>query len=279
MPAHIEVYYNGDETAEFWIEKPVLRVGSNESCDVLIRSSLVASHAATIQYRDGGYVVHNRTESPLMLAERTIAPGASESWQDRETLLVAPDVSVCLVIDGSAAPTRQARDNTVLKAYQQKREIERAEQQAIEEQKSDEQQAAGEAKQEKASLDPQLLVGGVCFVLALLMLGGIGFMLLKPPAAQSGDPLATPPNIPAELLKYKSEMPSDLVIYLQEAQQAVQRGDATLARRRLHRLRAELARQTTERGELTINRNGQMFDYGPSLTRYINYYLAQVEER
>ncbi|MFO0953397.1 MAG: hypothetical protein U0835_20060 [Isosphaeraceae bacterium] len=91
----------------------LVRVGGDPACG--LRVDGMEPHVATLEVRDDGCRVHNRTHRPLRLEGRPIAPGRPVAWPLGARLELAPGVEVALVDEDdltSAALESSAADTT-----------------------------------------------------------------------------------------------------------------------------------------------------------------------
>lgn len=104
MPAAIRVLVPNAPPLYQWIESEVIRIGSSPDSDIQIEG--LAPHAATVVFRDGDYLLINRSNASLSLAHREVTPGAEAVWLDRAELVLADNVSMALVRHQDPRPLR-----------------------------------------------------------------------------------------------------------------------------------------------------------------------------
>lgn len=273
MPAIISLRVSDAEPADFWVEKRVTRLGSDGGCDLQIPSTDVAGHAATVQFRDGQYVVYNRSESPFSLSGHKLPPGESGFWPEREALRLASGVELYLLVDGDPAPSPRPSDNEAIEHYRRIRHLERAEE--AETAAAEQAATASEAaKTGKGASTAQMVLAISFFLIAGVLL--VGVLMYAFGSGDSAPMSWTDPRIVARvLLNQSSELPPLLVSRLQESQQAIRLGDADTARRRLLRLQVDLNDLRAEGVKLTVKGGDHDVDYFVPLTGYVNYYLSQ----
>lgn len=80
MPARIAVIVDGRQEKVFWIASEVVRVGGDASCQLAVPRA--PKHAATVQFRQGRYLILNRGDRPLEIEGHAVAPGANVIWDD-----------------------------------------------------------------------------------------------------------------------------------------------------------------------------------------------------
>jgi hypothetical protein len=87
-----------------WIERNVVRVGSDPGMDLTVPCDVLDKHALTLEYRDGVYRVHNRCTVQVYLGGRTVSPGHSDQWHDTDLLELPGLIQLALEVDGDPAP-------------------------------------------------------------------------------------------------------------------------------------------------------------------------------
>ena len=105
MSATIRIESGISAGTSFWIDRAVLRVGSDPSCDLCLPSSGIDPHALTLEYRAGEYHVYNRTEDEVVLGASSLSAGQRASWRVDECLVLGGEVKLLLEIDGDPAPS------------------------------------------------------------------------------------------------------------------------------------------------------------------------------
>jgi hypothetical protein len=105
MPAKIVLVSGPGSGREMWIESPVLRIGGDAGCG--LRLDGATSHLATVEYRPGGYVIHDRSKRGLTIEGSRVAPGRSASWPSGRLVLL--DSGHALMLEASADPAPSRR--------------------------------------------------------------------------------------------------------------------------------------------------------------------------
>lgn len=167
MPAKLVIASGIATGTEIWIEDDVSRVGSDPKCQVCLRDAELAAHAATLEYRGGDYILHNRGEGPIRLGVRELAGRASFTWQPGQELQLTSTLVLRLEVDGDPAPGP--------------RPVARRRPETDEPTGDDQADAAVGAAAPPANRSKQLLQIGVIF----LCFGGGAFMLLMDSSASS----------------------------------------------------------------------------------------------
>lgn len=104
MTARILVQPGTADEITHWIEKPVVRIGSDPNSDVVIPNANVASQALTIEFRQTGYRVYNRSSGHVFLGGRLLEPNQHAEWSDVDLLELQEGISLALDVDGNPAP-------------------------------------------------------------------------------------------------------------------------------------------------------------------------------
>jgi hypothetical protein len=87
-----------------WIERNVVRVGSDPGMDLTLPCDELDKHALTLEYRDGVYRVHNRCSAQVYLGGRTVASGQSDQWYDTDLLELPGLIQLAMEVEGDPAP-------------------------------------------------------------------------------------------------------------------------------------------------------------------------------
>lgn len=106
MTARIVVQSGTSAGNVFWIQRPVIRLGSDPSMDLCLPSPGLEPHVMTIEFRSTDYRVYNRGSQPFYIAELCLSPGQSHTWLESD-LLELPDgqqLAIELDVDPSPGP-------------------------------------------------------------------------------------------------------------------------------------------------------------------------------
>jgi hypothetical protein len=229
MPATIRVESGISAGTNFWIDRPVLRIGSDPQCEICLPSAELAPHALTLEFRDGNYRAYNRCAAAINIGRTSVQPGTNAVWHGDQTVQLPGDLRLVLEIDGDPSPTsrpetRQDDGFAAVDAGPQRLEP----------------AAATESTAKKSSgTMVQLAVIGLCIL-------GMAAMLTM----RGGGDTAAAANRPSfesivrtSLASEKGDVTRALLPRLQYAQAALVRGNGQLARRQFLRLRDQLIRQ------------------------------------
>jgi hypothetical protein len=105
MSASIRVESGIAAGTNYWIDRPVLRIGSDPQCDICLPSAELAPHALTLEFRGGSYRVYNRGTSPVTVGRSAVQAGANGPWNDAESALLPGNLQLLLTIDGDPRPS------------------------------------------------------------------------------------------------------------------------------------------------------------------------------
>jgi hypothetical protein len=227
MSANIRIESGISAGSRFWIDRPVMRIGSDAQCDVCLLSADLAPHALTLEFRDGGYRVYNRSASPVYVGSANVESGTSATWREGETIQLPGDLRLALQVDGDPRPTAKTDDSYDDGLAEAGLPI-AASDGSIE-------TTADAAKQSGAKSWVQLAIIGVC-VLAL-----VGLLTMKDGGGESAAAADRPTfkQLVDESAK-KDATHQAIIRRLQYAQAAIVRDNDRLARERFSKLRDQL---------------------------------------
>jgi hypothetical protein len=103
MPAQIIATEDGQERV-YWIEDEVVRIGTDPICELPLEDPTIAAHAITLEYADGRYKLHNRTESPIVLDGSPCRRKGAVLWQDGMSLQLSASTVLRLETEDDPAP-------------------------------------------------------------------------------------------------------------------------------------------------------------------------------
>jgi len=104
MPAYIVVEHQGNVDSKFWIQEDVFRVGTGTNCKLVLQDTTLAAHLLTVEFRDGRYILHNRSGTSLTLDGKPFPTNLSSPWQANQALHITSDLILRLSIDGDLRP-------------------------------------------------------------------------------------------------------------------------------------------------------------------------------
>jgi hypothetical protein len=255
MPAIIRVETGISAGMKYWIDRPVLRIGSDPQCEICLPSADLAPHALTLEFRDGRYRAYNRCAGPISVGRAAVQPGTSGAWQGDHTIQLPGDLRLVLEIDGDPRPS--ARPET------------RMDDEFGSEDAAPHMQEAGApvetAKKKSSNTMVQLGVIGAC------ILGMAAMLTMR--GSEGSNAAADRPSFEAIVRSTLDEKNDDdvsraLLPRLQYAQAALVRGHGQLARRQFLRLRDQLIRQHEA---LPSDRRGGV----QRMLQYVEYQLGR----
>lgn len=103
MPATIHVTGGRSNGQRYWIEGPVIRIGSDPSANLTIPEA--DAHCVTLQYRDGTYWLFNRGGEKVKISGQQGTPTAPVALAPGVMVEVARKVGLRLEVEGSPAPS------------------------------------------------------------------------------------------------------------------------------------------------------------------------------
>jgi len=227
MPAQVTVAAGASAGKQLWIEKQVLRIGSDPDADLCLPSSEIESQVVMVEYDRGKYVVHNKTRRDLLLADRPLPAGQNAPWPAERELDVGGGYRLVLQVEGNPAPAPR-------RASQQLRAADVAPALPTDAPAPTDPAAAKPEEDGGSSLLVQVGVIGICIVGVILM------VLFAPKKGGTTASTECPPFEKVLEAVHKAEMiPRPLIARFQEAQALYARGRKTEARAKFLQLRGE----------------------------------------
>jgi hypothetical protein len=227
MSAKLVVVAGKQPGQEYWIESEVLRIGSEPPCEIRLPDPGVPAHAATLEFRDDGYKVYNRSAGPLSLDSQLLAPRApAAAWSAGKDLYLSDELALRLVIDGDPTPAKRVAPRAAA-ALEEAAELE-GEPTAV--------SAEQEAKKKQTTQLVAILAVAVVVMVGLVVLSRSSEDEKKAEVVPVGKQMA---DVVKKLREDKSATAADSEHYcnvLQTARLAELRGDKKLARDQYQRL-------------------------------------------
>lgn len=256
MPASIRVESGISAGTSFWIDRPVLRIGSDPQCEISLPMSDLAPHALTLEFRDGSYRAYNRSSTPVTVGNTLVQPGAIGIWGEDQAAQLAGGLRLVLEVDSDPRPCPRP-------------EV-RIDEEFSQVASAGQPEAAGPSvgggeKKKSSSTLMQLGVIGMC-ILAMA-----AFLTMGP----GEDPVAAQrPTfdgiVEVSLKKDKADPARVLLPRLQYAQSALIRGNTKQARTQFLKLRDQLVRQIDSLPADGREDSQRMLDY-------VEYRLGQLQ--
>ncbi len=238
MPAKITIQSGISAGSSHWLDSRVVRIGSDPTADVCLPSADVASHALTLEYRDGHYRIYNRSGCNVFMGTHVVAPDDVATWVDTDILQLGDEIQLVLDVGEDPAPTGQPRNRGGDDVASQEEPAISTRNSVSARHRNGSVPAAGVDVASKSSrFGIQLGVILACVVGSILLLAR--HQLQARPDAQ-------PPPQFAEVIQTALASPTtsrELVARLQFAEAAVVRGDKQAAVERFERLRDDLLPQ------------------------------------
>ncbi len=231
MPATIRIESGIAAGTNYWIDRPVLRVGSDPGCEICLPTADLPPHVLTLEFRGGVYRAYNRGGSPISLGRTTLQPGAVGQWDDGDMLILPGGQQLVLAIDGDPRPAPRPEPQSVA-GYSYEPDLGAGEPAAA--------LAPEAAKKANSKSLIQMAVIGLC------VLGMGGLLLLNNMDTTAGPPAANRPTFSDIVTKSldQDEAVRTFVQKMQFAQSFVVRGHNDLAKTHFADLRDQLIRQT-----------------------------------
>jgi hypothetical protein len=227
MSARVRIESGIAAGTSYWIDRPVLRVGSDPQCEISVPSAELAAHALTLEFRSGTYRAYNRSSSPIAVGSSTIQPGAAGVWSDGEALTLPGDVRLVLAFDGDPRPSPRP-ESRMDDGFD-----------------DDQPTSAGEAPKAVTPEEAQKAKSKSLMQMAIIGLCVVGGGLLLMSSGSTETPAEDRPSF-AQIVESSLKKDNNirtLVQKLQYAQSFIVRGNAEQARIQFSELRDQLSRQ------------------------------------
>ncbi len=105
MSASIRIESGIAAGTSYWIDRPVLRIGSDPQCEICVPSADLAPHALTLEFRGGTYRAYNRGSSPVSIGSTTLQPGTAAAWEEDQAATLPGGLRLVLSFDGDPRPS------------------------------------------------------------------------------------------------------------------------------------------------------------------------------
>ena len=79
------------------LDRPIVRVGSDATCEVPLPPTVIGAHPVSLEIRDGRCRLHNHEAEGAELGGRKIPPGKSSDWGPGQVLRLSKDVKFRLM--------------------------------------------------------------------------------------------------------------------------------------------------------------------------------------
>jgi len=256
MSASIRVESGISAGTSFWIDRPVLRIGSDPQCDICLPTAELAPHALTLEFRGGSYRVYNRGTSPVTVGSAVVQAGANGVWSDGDSIVLPGNQQLRLAFDGDPQPSprpESRRDDSF--ATDEVAPVAGAAAGVIDE---------AAAKKKSSSSMMQMAIIGLCVL-------GMGAFLTMGGSDDSAkvDRPTFEGIVQSTLASEKDDPMREFLPRLQYAQAALVRNHSELSKERFLKLRDQLVRQTDTLPEKGREGAKRMLDY-------VEYRLSQL---
>lgn len=254
MPASIRIESGISAGTSFWIDRSVLRIGSDPQCEICLPSAELSPHAVTLEFRSGTYRLYNRGTAPIVVGDTTISPGGHEIWKEDVAVQLPGNLRLVLDIDGDSQPSPRPESRRIGSELVEQEPISSTD-------VSFSSALAPETKKTSSTL--------VQLAVILLCVGGMALFLTMGRGDESTSPQRPTFEGIVEKLLAADSSARPLLQRLQYAQAALVRGHNEQARQRFLDLRDRLVRQ----------REGKPQDDQQSselVLEYVEYRLSQL---
>src|ERR1700755_1119101 len=100
MSASVRVESGIAAGTNYWVDRPVLRVGSDPQCEICLPSADLSPHALTLEFRGGVYRAYNRGGDPFAVGSTMLQPGGVANWDEGTAVTLPGDLRLVLAFDG-----------------------------------------------------------------------------------------------------------------------------------------------------------------------------------
>jgi hypothetical protein len=255
MSAKIEILSGISGGNRVWLQKKVIRLGSDPQSDICIPSAELPPVAMTLEFRDGDWRIHDRSGLGIRVQGADSLTKGTSIWQNGATIVLADGTELRLIIDGDAAPSLLPIPDV----------------NATEGGQSGGTDGHVTGARRGAKADPRKDNGskwGAWAVTALCLAGCAGLLLWQGRGVDTKSSALSFSAIIDESLKSENTS-HDLVQRLQYAQAAFGRGDHEVAREWFARLRDDLLKQDDR-----LSREGK--DTEIKILRFAEYQLGKL---
>jgi hypothetical protein len=104
MSASVRIESGIAAGTNYWIDRPVLRIGSDPNCEICVPSAELSPHTLTLEFRGGVYRAYNRGSAPVYMGSSTLQPGGVATWEDGVAATLPGELRLVLAVDGDPRP-------------------------------------------------------------------------------------------------------------------------------------------------------------------------------
>jgi hypothetical protein len=105
MSASVRIETGISAGTTYWIDRPVLRVGSDPQCEICLPTADQPPHTLTLEFRGGAYRAYNRGTAPISVGRSVVQPGAAAAWDDGQSVTLPGEQRLVLTFDGDPRPS------------------------------------------------------------------------------------------------------------------------------------------------------------------------------
>jgi hypothetical protein len=268
MPALLRIESGISAGTSYWIDRSVLRVGSDPGCEVCLPTAELAAHAVTLEFREGAYKLYNRGLKSISVGGKSVASGGASQWTGDEPLELPGDIRLVLQIDGNPAPCPPPGEQSAIGAYDDGDAGGTGDAARAENGRANAPSAA------KSKMLTQIAVIGFCIAGCVMLIAFRG---------QADDQAANVKRLTFDELVASAPAGDPqarrLVAHLQLAQAAIVRGHTDLARARFADLRDKLIRERDFESKASTQNAEQLLEgeLRHQVLQYVESRLIQLQ--
>jgi hypothetical protein len=109
MRRSLLVVFDRGRRDEVLIEARLTRIGTDPRCELRLAGGVAEPHVATIEARDGLFLLHNRSARGIRLDDDVVPANQSVPWAPGQTLRLGKDLSLQLNAVGDTLPSWRRR--------------------------------------------------------------------------------------------------------------------------------------------------------------------------
>jgi hypothetical protein len=106
MPAKLIVTEGSGTGTEVDIHDEVLRIGADDECACRLQGHQLAPHIATLEYREGEHVIHNKSNDPIEVNGQELGLRDFVLWPPGQEVRLGQDLTLRLEVEDDPAPSK-----------------------------------------------------------------------------------------------------------------------------------------------------------------------------